>query len=550
MRTFKDTFILCAVGGTLLLIALYFFFERAALDNTLGNVGSFIGQVIHALFIGAVMIFVTCFCCGVIWLYIKLRREMSYQIIRPDRHGNKAQAVIDRTGQIVPLFDIDSLTDYVRAFKGQFKMIDAGPAYDAIDGPANPLLLASGGRIDIPQIKLSEAVRKLTRNALQVYWGRKEDGTDCILDLPGSTHTQKSGMTGLGKSYLTLTELYCLHTMNDPEVIQFAYIDLENETTERFHSAPHTWNYVTKNASGRPEVRPAVAVELDSVLTILNAVNQELAYRDSHKSDPFPYLLVVIEEAEELIDALDELPKADQKSIMRLWKRIARRGRKRKILLDINVQNTYTDPIMRTAQRQFQLKITAAQQPTTAKSGGFQDLEKLKQLFDMKAKGLFIVNHETGEYFIMTPLIDVDMPDFEDPQIVDSEPEDGDPRQGWIENDIQRFQTVDTDWSDQPENAQKTYTKRSMTTVVNTPAPDLIDQPLERVPVFGSPTAETAGTTSEPAGKYQFSAVEKPIVIKLYKKLGTIDAVLETFERGSRWHASASAILRQEGLIK
>lgn len=48
---------------------------------------------------------------------------------------------------------------------------------------------------------------------------------------------------------------------------------------------------------------------------------------------------------------------------------------------------------------------------------------------------------------------------------------------------------------------------------------------------------------------YRFSEAERPVVVALYKETGSIDKVLRRMERGARYQADASRILREEGLL-
>jgi hypothetical protein len=514
--------------------------NMSGFHTLLGQIDGAAQEAISEVWTGIKIIVGTALVLGVTVAIVRINHMRHVHMIGPTKHG-PLQAVMYK-GELVQLVSPATTMDPTGQLEYFRKLMQmAGQAAlttkrldTYIDEDEDMVKLPAPSGVSIVQPRLSEAIGKLTRNALQVYWGRREDGADCILTLQDSMHTQKSGRTGLGKSYLTTSELYCLHTMNDPEVIQFAYIDLEGETTEPYWEAPHVWQYPVKT-----ELRPAIARELDELEPMFTALNQELAFRDKHKDQAFPYLLVVIEEAEELIDNLEELPKAEQKTIMRLWKRLARRGRKRHIILDINVQNTYTDPIMRTAQRQFQLKITAAQQPSTARSGGFQDLELLKRLETLKTKGLFIVNHESGEYIIFAPFIDVDAPDFEG-VTVEADRQYGKSGQSWLARDTDGYREV-SQHAQTRENAYQ-FSRNSETSEVTRRNTDtLVNAPVERLPKTSQPTSETS--------RYQFTPEERPIVVNLYKKFGKIDEVLAAFGRGARWQASASAILREEGLL-
>jgi hypothetical protein len=535
----KATFAACSLLSCILLILVLF--DKSAVNQILGSANDFVATLLHDLVVGGIILFWGCIAIGGMYILIRLRREHRYHVIRPSKEGHKAQAIIDADGQIVHRldFDLEILTNITGLMRG---MAPTNIYQQQLEGPEELLALPPG---NVPQIRLSEALGKLTRNAMQVYWGRKEDGGDCIKTLEEATHTQKSGMTKMGKSYLTMCELYCLHAKNEPSYVQFAYIDLEGETTEPYWDAPHTWLI-------KGEIS-AIAHDLDSVLPLLVALDTELTYRDQHKHEieKFPYILIVVEEAEELLDALEELPKDQYKEAIRLLKRFARRGRKRKILLDINVQNTYTNLIFRAAQRQFQLKITAAQLPTTARAGGFEDLELLKRLYMLKKRGLFVVNHEEGEFMMQAPMIDVDPLDFSSHTIearIESEVEQ-EYRNPSQDDDELRFPIVD-----QKAETLETMRHFAHTTSIsevmsrqNHRTVRLQSQPLERVPMGSENSEATSGETSE---KFQFSSREKMAVINLYKKYGTIDAVLQTFGRGARWQASASQILKDAGLIE
>lgn len=534
-RTAKLTFVLCSVVATISVIGLFFLYDAATVKDWAQGVAAFVAEVARLLLFALELVFAGCFVVAVAYAVIRLRAAAKFSVIRPGKYGN-AQALIDTKGRVTRLaYDLTEL----EGIAGLMRSIPAPTSYNqtTIEAADPTATIALPPPVAFAQPRLSEALEKLHENAVEVYWGRRTDtGEDCVLSLPEATHTQKSGMTGLGKSYLTRAELTCLHLKNTPSIIQFAYIDTEGETTEAFWNAPHTWQFATR-AGQKHVTRPAIATELEDIFPLFDALNHELAYRDKHRNETFPFLLVVVEEAEELLDALTELPKKEYTAIIRLWKRLARRGRKRKILLDINVQNTYTDPIMRSAQRQFQLKITAAQQPTTAKSGGFDDLELLKRLFAEKKKGQFIVNHETGEYMIVAPYIDIPGPKYE-PIVPEAF--------SYARNPLVDGDDAIPDDFPEVEYTDAEHGKTTRALPQTGSLPNARNPHSGRLP--GLPTPSDA-FPSVIDTKYQFTPAEVPLVINLYKQFGTVEAVLQTFKRGARWHASASAILRKEGLL-
>jgi hypothetical protein len=83
-----------------------------------------------------------------------------------------------------------------------------------------------------------------------------------------------------------------------------------------------------------------------------------------------------------------------------------RRGRKRGILAFVVVQNSYTIEEIKQAQRQFQIKMTGAQKPSTAQAGGYQNLNLLKRLWSEKQFGQFLIECSLGEYIIQIPELD------------------------------------------------------------------------------------------------------------------------------------------------
>lgn len=66
--------------------------------------------------------------------------------------------------------------------------------------------------------------------------------------------------------------------------------------------------------------------------------------------------------------------------------------------------------------------------------------------------------------------------------------------------------------------------------------------------VTGSLVNEPIRPMEDTTSLYQFSEVERPIVIALYKSLRSIDKVLRTMKKSARYHRDAARILREENL--
>jgi hypothetical protein len=257
-----------------------------------------------------------------------------------------------------------------------------------------------------PMLKLSQAVALPESDKLQVCYGTRDTGEPVIIDLQNSTHIEEAGVSGFGKSTLAKGILYQLTQRNTPEVLQLAFVDLEGETTAPFHSSPHVWQYVTRrNQHSAPEHRKAIITDVEDVESLIEALYAEIHRRDLTKRKK-PFILAFFEEFEELKDALADLPKEQQARIYRKFKTVLRRGRKRGVLAFVVVQNSYTIEEIKQAQRQFQIKMTGAQKPSTAQAGGYQNLDLLKRLWSEKRFGQFLIECSLGEYIIQIPELD------------------------------------------------------------------------------------------------------------------------------------------------
>jgi len=257
-----------------------------------------------------------------------------------------------------------------------------------------------------PILKLSQVVAMLEPDKLQICYGTRDTGEPIIIDLENSTHIEEAGVSGFGKSTLAKGILYQLTQRNAPDVLQLACIDLEGETTAPFHNSPHVWQYTTRRSQhSAPEHQKAIITDIEKVESLIEALHTEIHRRDLTKHKK-PFILAFFEEFEELKDSLADLPKEQQARIYRKFKTILRRGRKRGVLAFVVVQNSYTIEEIKQAQRQFQIKMTGAQKPSTAQAGGYQNLDLLKRLWSEKRFGQFLIECSLGEYVIQIPELD------------------------------------------------------------------------------------------------------------------------------------------------
>lgn len=246
---------------------------------------------------------------------------------------------------------------------------------------------------------------QLEPNSLQVSPGvRASNGEPVILSIPDAVHFKLIGSSGFGKSCLAAAMLDQAITLNSPEILQVALLDLEHKTSKLFEDAPH----VATLQVGRRSV-PMVATNADEVAVHLGYLKLELTRRAGLSESDLqqePLLLIYVEEMLSLQYEVDE------KLLEQMLKDLsvlAVRARKYNMFLLACAQTDYSTPELKTAQKQFRSRMAFAVDTTAARAAGFMSTELIKYSFthSQKGDGMFVLETPGVASLMYAPVYDV-----------------------------------------------------------------------------------------------------------------------------------------------
>ncbi len=242
-------------------------------------------------------------------------------------------------------------------------------------------------------LTLAETLASLPRNELAVCFGiDPATGREETSTLYGTMHTMIGASTGMGKSSLLAGLLAQLVTANRPSLFGLYICDAKRTTGRWFEGHAQR-----------------VAYSLNDILQTVGAVQTELKRRMvGMLLDEQPVILVV-EEAlatRKMFSRLEDR-KAALNQFTGCLDDIALLGREFGIFLYWCSQVDYASQELQDVRGQFAARLAGSLMPTAAQSMGFQSKELVKQLWEQRQPGQFLIESPAGSRLILAPRLNL-----------------------------------------------------------------------------------------------------------------------------------------------
>jgi hypothetical protein len=257
----------------------------------------------------------------------------------------------------------------------------------------------------VRQPSMYSLLQQLEPGALQVCPGvRADTGEPVILSIEDAVHFKLIGSSGFGKSCEAAALLEQAITLNGPEVLQIALLDLEHKTSRLFEDSPN----VAVLQVGKRHV-PMVATTADEVALYLGYLKSELDRRARLSESDLQYAPVLLMYVEEMLALRYEVDEKLMGRMLADLSVLAVRARKYRMFLLACTQTDYSTPELRTAQKQFRTRIAYAIDITAARAAGFMSTDLIKQNFttSQKGDGQFVLESPGIAALMLAPVYDV-----------------------------------------------------------------------------------------------------------------------------------------------
>ena len=235
-------------------------------------------------------------------------------------HGVDAQITGVVSGPSVTRFEIE-LAPGVKVQK--LSALSNDIAY-ALATPDVRLLVPIPGRsaigVEVPNLQrrlvrlgdiLSSPQAKAERHPLVVGLGMDISGKACLLNLEELPHVLIAGATGAGKSSCINSMITSLLTRARPEELKLILVDPKRVELRQYEGAPHLLTRVITDPKKAAEALRWVVAEMDRRYDLLAeaevrdisgyAAKWKVGVLDEEKFDLFPYLVVVVDELNDLM---------------------------------------------------------------------------------------------------------------------------------------------------------------------------------------------------------------------------------------------------------
>jgi DNA translocase FtsK/SpoIIIE-like protein len=243
----------------------------------------------------------------------------------------------------------------------------------------------------------------LQENALQVCLEMSAtSGQPCVMHLLDGTHYRIIGGSGFGKSCEAAAILEMTTQTNDPAHLQIALLDLEHKTSRLFENLPH----IAELSLGRKRV-PLVATSPDEVALHLHYLRRELDRRTQLSEYDLSRERFLFIYVEEFLSLKREVDPALKRRMLDDFSILALRGRKYGLYLLACAQVDYADDQLREAMNQFNVNMSFAVRPRAAQAAGFASYDLLKQNFEAKKPGQFVLETTGCTDLMLAPQFDV-----------------------------------------------------------------------------------------------------------------------------------------------
>lgn len=271
-----------------------------------------------------------------------------------------------------------------------------------------------GAPLAVARVTVEEICAHIQRNSYAIYVGRSltEEGSPAIPLQFYKQHIEIIGVTQRGKSSMAAALLEIISRTHDPEYVQLALLDHENQTSNLFAHLPHvmTWRGTKLHARTPEEV-------VEHLELILEIMEYRYTLPAQERAD-LPVLLVYLEEflalKKELRLAIATLKEEkDEQMLAEAKKRYAKlvkalnlislRGLKARVQFLLCAQIDYADNDFREAMAMFNIRFSFGVDPDAARAAGFTANELLNQNSKSKQFGEAVIEAPGTRDLLLAP---------------------------------------------------------------------------------------------------------------------------------------------------
>jgi FtsK/SpoIIIE family len=348
---------------------------------------------------------------GMIGFFLHIRTMSRLKAERYQHNTYRFQP--DVIGNFEAVFDQDAKT-FIQAMPGNYQQPvyqtyspHYAPVFEYKDSSQRMLPEASPNQQFQTHVapSIEEVVQALPHNGLQLSLGRSLTSGEFLTIGLKDEHLKLIGGTRKGKSSLAGGLLEEIQRTHDPNVLQFALLDLEYKTSRLFERSSHV-AYLQAGRRGRV---PAIAREASEVAMWLKWMYQEMDRRykmTAQQLKQSPYLLIYIEEFLGLRRHLKGSPALGE--ALNYFTLLATQSLKANMSLLICAQVDYSSEELREAMAQFVgTNVSFSVKPDAARAAGFISTELLNRNYAAKTPGQFVVEGNSLTDIGVSPQYDV-----------------------------------------------------------------------------------------------------------------------------------------------
>lgn len=266
----------------------------------------------------------------------------------------------------------------------------------------------------IARVTVEEICAHIQRNSYAIYVGRSltEEGSPAVPLQIYKQHISIIGVTQRGKSSMAAALMEIITRTHDPEYVQLALLDHENQTSNLFAHLPHvmTWRGTRLHARTPEEV-------VDHLELLLEIMEYRYTLPAQERAN-LPVLLVYLEEflalKKELRLAIatlkeekneEKLAEAKKRyaKLVKALNLIALRGLKARVQFLLCAQVDYADNEFREAMAMFNIRFSFGVDPDAARAAGFTANDLLNQNSKSKEFGEAVIEAPATKDLLLAP---------------------------------------------------------------------------------------------------------------------------------------------------